>query len=452
MRERKSILFLTNRVPFPADKGDRIRTFHEIDHLARSHDVYCACFAHNDVEMRHADAVERWCKDVIAIPSNRRSAAMRALHGWFQGQPLTQSAYDSPEMSRRLQRWSERVDFDAVVAFSSMMAPYALTIPAKRRVLDLCDVDSEKWLDYARAARWPVSSLWRAECSRLQLLERTCLRQFDATIVITERERQLIAPFADAERTFVIPNGVRIDRSDTPTPRGVGPVIGFLGTMDYAPNIEGVRWFSRHVWPRVLKELPFARFMIIGRNPTRAVRRLGRQQGVIVTGEVADARRYLARCRVVVAPLHIARGIPNKVLEAMAARRPVVCTSAVASTLRAVSGRELIVADEPAPMAEAVVDLAWHDGKCESIANGGRAYVGRHHRWAEAMERFEEVVLGESVPRRQNLPIEGLGLSEHRSVEKLARLPERIFDDADFACDEAHSQGDQARGVSQFAP
>jgi polysaccharide biosynthesis protein PslH len=408
VKERKSILFITNRVPFPPDKGDRIRTFHEIDHLVKSHDVYCACFTHSRREAGSAVALKRWCKDVIAIPWRKTTAAIRAASGWMRGKALTESAYASHDMTRRLRRWSDQIDFDAVIAFSSMMAPYALEVPARRRILDLCDVDSEKWLDYARETRFPASALWRTEGMRVRQLERRCFDAFDATVVITERERQLLEPFADAEQVHVVSNGVRIDAGRIPVSTGCAAVIGFLGTMDYAPNVQGVCWFAKHVWPLVRKELPFARFMIIGRNPTRAVRKLASLPGVIVTGEVADARRYLARCRVVVAPLKIARGIPNKVLEAMAAKRPVVATSAVAATIEAEPEREIIVADDPIEMAEKVVGLSWHDGKCEKIGAAGQQFVMSRHRWEDSMRRFEEIVFDRSASGRQKMPSRGL--------------------------------------------
>lgn len=414
MRERKKILFLTNRVPYPPDKGDRIRTFHEIDHLAKSHDVYCACFTHSARETGHAESLHRWCKEVIAIPWRKKSAAIRAASGWLRGRPLTEAAYDSPDMSRRLRRWADRIDFDAVVAFSSMMAPYALNVPARRRILDLCDVDSEKWLEYARSSAFPASRIWHIEGMRVRRLERKCFDEFDATVVISENERRLLEPFADADRVSVVGNGVRIDSGHVPTSTACGAVVGFLGTMDYAPNVQGVIWFVKHVWPLVRRELPFARFMIIGRAPTRAIRRLATVPGVIVTGEVYDARRYLARCRVVVAPLKIARGIPNKVLEAMAAKRPVVATTAVASTLAVEPGREIVVANQPSEMAEAVTHLCWHDGSCGAIGLAGHQFVNRHHRWEEAMGRFEEIVLGRPSDHRQELPIESMALPNDR--------------------------------------
>ena len=151
--QRKNILFLANRAPFPPDKGDKIRTHHQLVHLALSHNVYCACFVESKSEMNHARMLRRWCADVAPVRWDRKTAAIRAAGAWLSGKPLTRGAYAHRKMQRALAQWAREIDFDVVVAFSSSMAPHALSVPVPRRVLDLCDVDSQKWTDYARAGR-----------------------------------------------------------------------------------------------------------------------------------------------------------------------------------------------------------------------------------------------------------------------------------------------------------
>ncbi len=421
MKRSKTILYLANRVPYPPDKGDKIRTFHQIEHLSRSHDVYCGCFAESPSELDYAQVLRKWCREVIAIPWRPVSAALGALPRWLSGHPLTVAAYASRAMRRGVARLSACVELDAVVAFSSMMAPYALAVRAVRRVVDLCDVDSEKWADYARDAAWPMSSLCTIESRRLRAAELRCLERFDAVTLITDAERELLPQAVDAEHVAIIGNGVNVDERLPTAPSQSGPIVGFAGTMDYAPNVQAVTAFVRDVWPRVLRVLPSAWFHIIGRRPTRAVRELSRVPGVQVTGRVDDVAAELLKCRAVVAPLKIARGIPNKVLEAMAARRPVVASAAVVGTIRAMPGRDWLIADEPVDVARSVVTLLRRDGLCDAIGDAGRRFVMVHHDWEREMTRFERIVLGDESParremrRRAQIPREAIDGSSRRS-------------------------------------
>jgi len=426
LRERRNILFLANRLPFPPNKGDKIRTFHEIDHLALSHNVYCACFVDTPDDTTHVRGFQRWCKDIIAIPWNRRTAALRAMRGWLVGRTLTESAYRDKTLSEALSRWTESTSFDAVVSFSTIMAPYALAIPARRHVLDMCDVDSAKWLDYAEAARFPLSRIYRREGRRLRAFEKACIDRFDATTLITPRERRLLDPDETHDRLHVIPNGVALsDRRARPAAE-CGAIVGFLGSMDYRPNAEAVCWFVRRVWPALRTRVPNARMLIVGRNPTRRVRSLANTAGVSVTGAVKDTGRYLARCRVIVAPLRIARGMQNKVLEAMAARRPVVATSAVAAGLNVRPGHHIRVADDAAGFATEVENLLSRDDLCRDTGDAGYRCSAMHYCWPEAMQRFEQLVLGESpdsAPRIHKAALNAVSHPSRRAVEPGPTVP-----------------------------
>lgn len=418
MHQRLKILYLSNRVPYPPDKGDRIRTFHTIEHLAQSHDVYCACFASHESEMRQAQLLRKWCRDVTVVRRGVPLACFHAAWGALCGRPFTESAYRSADMYRRLRRWSSCIGFDVVIAFSSMMADYAMAIPAGRRILDLCDVDSEKWIDYSRGSRGPIAAVCRMEGDRLRRLETRCLRDFDSSIVITENEKRMM-PASEAGAVHVVPNGVRLmSETDVRSADECGPVIGFLGTMSYPPNVQAVCWFAEQVWPLVRKERTDVRFLIIGRGPTRAVQRLGRLPGIEVTGAVADTAEYLARCRVIVAPLKLARGIPNKVLEAMAAGRPIVATGAVGLTLDAISGREIVIADDAEEMADQVLALCADDSLCGQMGLAGREFVRRRHHWPDAMSRFEQIVSGRPTEERRSLPLDARILPVGRSMQR----------------------------------
>lgn len=394
MKQRKNILFLTNRVPFPPDKGDKIRTFHQLDRLALSHNVYCACFIDHPRDVVHARALRRWCADVIALRWTRGLGVLRASAGWLRSTPLTIAAYRSGRMRRCLARWGQAIDFDVAVAFSSIMAPYALNVPARRRVLDLCDVDSQKWLDYARDSGRGLSKVYREEGRRLRAYEEACIKRFDATLLITARERALLDPENRSSTLFVVPNGVALLARKPILPSRQGAVISFVGAMNYRPNVRGICWFAQDVWPRVLEAIPDARLRIVGRDPRRSVRRLARVAGIEVCGAVDDVRRVLAESRVVIAPLQDARGLQNKVLEAMAMRRPVVATRAVAASLRVEPGRNILVADHAAEFADQVIDVCRSDALCDDVGEAGRRCVAAHYSWTDALDGYERVLLG----------------------------------------------------------
>lgn len=397
---RRNILFLTHRVPFPPDKGDKIRTFHQLDHLAVNHDVYCACFIDCPDDRVHAIALKRWCKEVFTVEWNRGVGIRRGLRSLLSDKPLTLAAYEDWRMRGQLAAWSLTVEFDAAVAFSACMAPFAQEVKARRRVLDLCDSDSAKWMDYAASSRFPYSTIHGIEGRRLRRFELGCLDRFDATVVISERERHELDPAGRHSRLHVIGNGVDLPFALPPRAAAQGPIVSFVGDMGYRPNCDGIVWFAKRAWPEVRRRIADAQLVIVGRNPTVEVAGLGKIPGVTVTGTVPDVRRYLVSSRVVVAPLHIARGMPNKVLEAMAMQRPVVATQAVADCLGMESGRQILCADSASTFANHVTRLLGSNSLCDQIADAGYRHAAAYHSWADTMRQYEELLLPED--RRQS--------------------------------------------------
>jgi len=321
-------------------------------------------------------------------------------------------------MSRAIRALGRSVSFDVVAAFSSSMAPYALSVPADRRVLDLCDLDSAKWSEYARYASGPKRWLYASEGRRLAECEHRWIRSFDASILISEAERAALSSKLYAHNIHVVTNGVDVPAAPPPAPlHQVGaaakPIIGFVGVMDYVPNADAVCWFVEECWPAIHRILPRATFRIVGRSPVSRVRRLAAVPGVVVVGEVHDVRRELRRFDVSVAPLRIARGLQNKVLEAMAAGVPVLATSKAAAGLSAGPGRDLIVADEPISMIASSLELCRNDELRTQIGEAGRRYVATYHRWERVLERYELIVTGATAPRTQAaLPLAGVLKSE----------------------------------------
>jgi sugar transferase (PEP-CTERM/EpsH1 system associated) len=390
LNSRRRILFLAPRVPNPPDKGDKIRTCNVLRYLAARHEVYCACFCESPRDREHANSLASLCAQIYVVPWTKYSALFRGGFSLLTGGSVTMGAYQSEELKNQISRWGP---FDCVYAFSGAMAPYALAARANRRLLDLCDADSEKWLDYARVAGKLRGSAYRCEGQRLRRLELDWLNLFDAISVITHRERFVLDPHMQCERLRVVSNGVDTV-GDVGLPSSSGGLITFIGALDYPPNVDAVSWFAREIWPLVGRNISTARFQIVGRNPTRYVRTLAEIDGVEVVGEVAEVRPYLLNSRAVVAPLRIARGLPNKVLEAMAARRPVVTTSTVAKAIHARDGQELLIADSSSEFAARVIELLTHARLCDDIGEAACAFVRQNHDWESIGEEFERLLLG----------------------------------------------------------
>lgn len=392
------ILYLAHRFPYPPNKGERIRAYRQIEGLSRRHDVWLTCVERELVKPEARAVMEGMCKGLSITQQGRWSSLARGAIGLVMGGTVTQSFHRSRRLESTLKQWSDAVRFDAVIALSACMAPYAMNIRAGRRVLDLCDVDSEKWAKYAQQSPQPLRTLYGLESRRLAEVEQTALRQFDAVVVINEREASLLRDTGAANNLHVVPNGVSMpDAANSPTQSPINkeaPTVGFVGVLNYRPNVAGLRWFVERCWPIVRSHTPNARLRIVGRSPCRAIKAMASRPGVELIGEVADVDPEWRRLDVNVAPLHIARGLQNKALEAMAYGLPVVATSAVAAGLAARDGAELLVADHAETFARRVIDLLDDPDSRRRLGAAARKFVEAHYRWEDAHEALERVVTG----------------------------------------------------------
>ncbi|MBU6261144.1 MAG: TIGR03087 family PEP-CTERM/XrtA system glycosyltransferase, partial [Burkholderiales bacterium] len=357
------LLYLAHRIPYPPDKGDKIATFNFLRHLAARHEVHLGAFVDAPEDWAHADRLKSYCADLKLVgiaPRRRRLWSARAL---LDGRSLTEAYYASAELQAWVDATMRERGIDAVLTYCSAMAPY---VAAPRhagvpRVTHFADVDSEKWNAYADTHRGLMSWVYRREARTLLALERAMSQAYDVTAVISDAEAELyrrLAPEA-AARVRVIPNGVDTAYFDpdlvheSPYAAGAQTVV-FVGAMDYWPNVDAVRWFAAEVLPLLQRTHPAAAFWIVGSKPAREVQQLAERSGVHVTGRVPDVRPYVAHAGAVVAPLRVARGTQNKVLEAYAMARRVVLTSAAANGLRPDPLVAADTHDEPQAQADAV--------------------------------------------------------------------------------------------------
>jgi sugar transferase (PEP-CTERM/EpsH1 system associated) len=381
------ILYLVHRVPYPPDKGDRIRAFHLLRFLASRARVHVACLSDEPIA-GPLPGLQRFSTRLAVIPVSRTRWA-RGLTSLFCGGSVTEGAFVSARLRAIVRQWAAETHFHGCLASSSGMVPY-LRLPELRdvpAVIDLVDVDSQKWLDYAATTRGWRSWLYRLEGNRLRRLERDLPSRARAVTLVGEAEAELYRGFCRSGIVQAVTNGVDLDYFH-PTPATADPVCVFVGALDYLPNIDGAVWFCREVWPEVLRRQPQARLQLVGRRPGAAVLRLAEVPGVEVVGQVPDVRPHVARAAVVVVPLRIARGVQNKVLEALAMSKATVVSPLARQGLAARPGIELREAATAQDWVREILDLFADADLRLALGSAGRRYVEERHRWNTCLQGF----------------------------------------------------------------
>lgn len=352
------ILALTHRLPYAPNRGDRIRAYHVLRHLAERYEVELVSLVHGREEASHARELEPLHVRAHIAPVSRIRGGARAVGGLMRAVPLTHCLLDSPAIGPLLREIVSVQRPDVVLAFCSSMARFAFGPELRHLPLvhDMVDVDSAKWASLADAARGPKRWIYAREHQTLSRFERVATRAAVTTLVVNERERLLLESLAPDARVEIIENGVDLDRFRATAPPADTPIAVFCGVMNYQPNEAAAAWMARSVWPLVLARRPDARLMLVGATPSPSVRALA-SASVTVTGSVPDTRPYLWGAAVGLAPLLTARGIQNKVLEAVAAGLPVVVTPVVSEGLPPAVAPATEVASSPDAFAEAVLRL-----------------------------------------------------------------------------------------------
>lgn len=385
----RRLLFIAHRFPYPPDTGERIRAFQEIKALGRHFEVVVAAPLERNQASVAADLAP-WCDKVIAVSVGRAGRAVRGMLGVLSGRSATEGFVQPRALRRAIAAEAASGPFDLVLAYSSGVLPMALSVPAAAHVADLVDVDSAKWAAYASKAQGLTRWLYRREARGIAALERRALEACQAVAVVSPAEAEVLG--GDWPNLMVVRNGVN-SRYFAPMPRTpkAAPSMVFTGTMDYRPNVEAVCWLVREVWPMVKREVPGAKFVIVGRNPTPAVRQLAQLPGVQVTGAVDDVRPYLAGALAAFVPLHLARGVQNKVLEAMAMGRVVIATPQATAGLDLPPKSGVVHAEGPEQWYDAVLSLIRHSQWRELLERSARRTVLDYFQWDASLRPLVEV-------------------------------------------------------------
>lgn len=403
-------LFLAHRIPYPPNRGDKIRSWHMLRHLAGLGRVHLACFADDEEDAAHLDELKAELGNRLGethVEIRRTGKLAGATRAIVTGRPVSLTLFDSDGMRSFVSRQLAKPGVSALFVFSSQMAQFVPRGIAQRFVMDFVDMDSAKFAEYGGQGRGPVAWINRREGRRLLAFERETTLRADVSLFVSAAESELFRreaglPHADIR---AIQNGVDLEFFDptanfsrlSEAERGEGPLILFTGQMDYRPNVDAVRFFAEEVLPLVRSEMPNASFAIVGRNPASEVHHLD-GDGVRVIGAVPDVRSWLAAADAVVAPLRIARGVQNKVLEAMAMARPVVASPAAFEGIDAIEGGDLRVAGSAEEQSRAVLDLLRDPGLGRIIGTAARRRMEAAYRWEKRLEPMAEIM---GVPHRR---------------------------------------------------
>lgn len=396
------LLYLVHRIPYPPNKGDKIRSFHFLKALAEKNEVYLGTFIDDPDDKQYADALKPYCKDSFCVDLQPKLAKLKSLSGFLTGKALSLPYYRSAVLQAWVDQTIAEQNIQHALIFSSPMAQYLENQAKVSLVADFVDVDSDKWRQYAGSKTWPASWVYRREAQKLLDFETHIAGLAKFTLFVSEREAQLFKQLSPevADKVSFVNNGVDTDffdpalTFDSPFPETETAVV-FTGAMDYWANVDAVVWFARQVLPLVKQQIPDARFYIVGSKPTAAVQQLaGNDAAVIVTGRVEDVRHYVAHASLVVAPLRIARGIQNKVLEAMAMAKPIVATSAAMEGIPGNQSLQIAVADEPYEFASQVVNILQQP---MAVVPEHRRYVQTDFSWQHNGERLCKLLTGQEI-------------------------------------------------------
>ena len=396
-----NILYIAHRIPFPPNKGDKIRSYHQIKHLSQNHNLYLACLIDDQDDFQYIDELKKMCCVVETAFRSSMSQVCPTGMAFVRGQALSTGAFYSKALQQKIEAILGSVSIDRIITFSSPMAEYVRTVGHIPKLMDFVDLDSEKWGAYAEYQPFPFAMLYRMEARRLRSYEVTIANEFDQSVFISSEEAEVFRHRVPGRSVAVVPNGVDLEffspsgvSDDKNSSDALKPTIVFTAAMDYFPNIDGAQYFCDKIFPRISDVLPEVSFVIVGRKPTPEVLQLARTGVVDVTGTVPDVRPYLARASMAVAPLRIARGVQNKILEAMAMGLPVVGTGNAFQGIGATTQDGIRICDDPMGFADEVIHLLRDKDLRRDCGQRAREFVSQRCRWEDCGTDLEALVHG----------------------------------------------------------
>ncbi len=387
------ILYLCHRFPFPPKRGGKIRPFNMIRHLTASgHEVTVGSLVRSDAEAAEGAGIAPHCRafEMGAVREPLQFARMIARLPLTT--PSSMGYFYSPQLARRVRELLAQQAWDLIFVHCSSVAQYVEHVRGVPKILDFGDMDSQKWIEYADYKPFPLSLGYRYEGAKMLAAEKRLARRFDLCTATTRAEWQTLEDYRTGAATDWFPNGVDADFFCPTDGAYDADTISFIGRMDYYPNQECMARFCDQVWPLLRARRPSMKLLIVGADPSPAMRQLGERPGVTVTGSVPDVRPYIRGSALMVAPLAIARGTQNKILEAMAMGVPVVTSTVAAGGVDAQDREHFVVADTPQQITDAILAITGDATERRRLALAGRERMLSHHAWPRSMQRLDGII------------------------------------------------------------
>jgi len=386
------ILYVCHRFPYPPKRGGKIRPFNMISHFSRQHEVTVASLSRSDEEGKEGEGLADHCKRVIMAQVREPWQTIRMVLRLLTPKPSSMGYFYSAHLKREIEGLLANEEFDLIFVHCSSVAQYVSHVKGIPKILDFGDMDSQKWLIYSKMRSFPLNIGYWLEGTKLQREEKRLAKQFDWCTCTTQAEFVTLNSYNTGVDTDWFPNGVDHDFFAPDNEGYDSETISFIGRMDYYPNQACMIDFCNEILPLLQRQRSSTKLIIVGANPSAEIIKLGDLPGVTITGTVDDVRPYVRRSAVMIAPLKIARGTQNKILEAMAMGVPVVCSKLAAGGIDAVPGEHFLSAEQPPEYVDAIMYLLKDPEEREKFAKAGRDRVLRHHNWPSSMSRLDNIV------------------------------------------------------------
>ncbi len=397
----KNVLFLVHRIPYPPNKGDKIRSYNFLKGLTKDYNIYLAAFIDDAEDWQYVEQVENLTASSFFANLNPSLAKAQSLSGFFTKKALSIPYYHNNKVQQWVNKTIRENKIEKIFIYSSVMAQYVGEHQIDC-VIDFVDVDSDKWLQYSRKAKWPMNWVYKREAKLLLEFDAKVARLAKMNIFVSQEESQLFSHLVDInpKKINFVNNGVDTEYFSANKLYNLPynkpeHIIVFTGAMDYWANVDAVTWFVHEVFPLIKHQCGGAQFYIVGSKPTKEVQYLTDMEGVFVTGRVEDIRPYLKFSSVVVAPLLIARGIQNKVLEAMAMGKKIVATPQAIEGIK-IADQEVYIKDNAEDFAKQVL-LLLDNAQASLYAEENRQFVQKNFSWSASLKKLTHIIETEQL-------------------------------------------------------
>ncbi len=397
----KNLLFLVHRIPYPPNKGDKIRSYNFLKGLSNDYNIHLAAFIDDAEDYQYIDKVEDLTASSFFVNLNPSLAKIKSLSGLITKKALSVPFYHNYKVQKWVDKTIRDNKIEKIFIFSSVMAQYVEKHQTDC-VIDFVDVDSDKWLQYSQKEKWPMNWVYKREAKTLLEFDSRVAKSAKMNIFVSQEESQLFTSLVDidSKKVSFVNNGVDTEYFSINEPYNTPyneheNIIVFTGAMDYWANVDAVTWFVREVFPIIKQQCRNARFYIVGSKPTKQVMHLASTEGVFVTGRVEDIRPYLRFSSIVVAPLLIARGIQNKVLEAMAMGKKIVATPQAIEGIK-IADQEVYIEESAEDFAKQVL-LLLDNTQTNLYVEENRQFVQKNFSWDASLKRLVHIIETDTI-------------------------------------------------------